>query len=35
MPLREGWKELIQSLSTTGVPTYIFSSGYGDVAAQV
>ena len=34
MPLREGWKEAFQALSLKGVPTYIFSSGYGDVVAQ-
>ncbi|KAJ1418015.1 pyrimidine 5'-nucleotidase-domain-containing protein, partial [Ochromonadaceae sp. CCMP2298] len=34
MGLREGWAQALQSLSLKGVPTYIFSSGYGDVVAQ-
>ena len=32
--LRAGWKDLLGALSLRGVPTYIFSSGYGDVVAQ-
>jgi hypothetical protein len=34
LALREGWKDALTALSTKGVPTYIFSSGYGDVVAQ-
>lgn len=33
--LRQGWKQALQSLTLRGVPTYLFSSGYGDVVAQV
>jgi hypothetical protein len=33
--LRDGWKEALQALAREGVPTFIFSSGYGDVIAQV
>lgn len=33
--LRKGWQKAIKSLSSAGVPTYVFSSGYGDVVAQV
>lgn len=33
--LRLGWKEALQSLTVRGVPTYLFSSGYGDVVSQV
>lgn len=32
--LRGGWRDLLQALAERGVPTYIFSSGYGDVVAQ-
>lgn len=34
MGLRDGWKALLQSLTSKGVPTYVFSSGYGDVVKQ-
>jgi len=34
MPLRDGWKEIFHSLSYKGVPTYIFSDGYGDIVHQ-
>ena len=34
MGLRDGWKEAFSALTTKGVPTYIFSSGFGDVVAQ-
>jgi hypothetical protein len=34
MPLRDGWRECLETLTAKGVPTYIFSSGYGDVVAQ-
>jgi hypothetical protein len=33
--LRDGWKEALQSLASRGVPAYLFSTGYGDVVAQV
>jgi len=33
--LRPGWSDTLQSLATKGVPTYLFSSGYGDVVTQV
>eukprot|EP01032_Pedospumella_encystans_P010642 gene10642-12425_t len=33
--LRAGWSDTLQSLATKGVPTYLFSSGYGDVVTQV
>jgi Pyrimidine 5'-nucleotidase (UMPH-1) len=32
--MRDGWKEALQILGQSGVPTFIFSSGYGDVIAQ-
>ena len=32
--LRKGWKEAMQALTLRSVPTYLFSSGYGDVVAQ-
>lgn len=35
LPLREGWKEALQALQREAVPLYIFSSGYGDLVAQV
>lgn len=35
LALRSGWAQTLQALSTSGVPTYLFSSGYGDVVAQV
>jgi hypothetical protein len=33
--LREGWSEALRSLAARGVPTYLFSTGYGDVVTQV
>jgi hypothetical protein len=33
--LREGWREALLSLSLRGVPTFIFSSGYGDIVNNV
>ena len=33
--MRPGWSDTLQSLATKGVPTYLFSSGYGDVVTQV
>lgn len=35
MGLRPGYKEALEALSAAGVPTYIFSSGYGDIVGQV
>ena len=35
MPFRDAWRECFELLTTKGVPTYVFSSGYGDVVAQV
>ena len=32
--LRDGWKEALQALALGGVPTFVFSSGHGDVVAQ-
>jgi hypothetical protein len=32
--LREGWKEALQSLAVRNVPTFLFSSGYGDIVTQ-
>lgn len=32
--MRDGWKSCLQSLTMKGVPTYLFSSGYGDVVTQ-
>jgi len=32
--MRSGWKEMLQSLALSGVPTFIFSSGYGDIVQQ-
>ena len=32
--LRAGWEDAFSALATKGVPTYIFSSGYGDVVTQ-
>lgn len=32
--LRDGWKESLQALSLRGVPSFVFSSGYGDVVAN-
>jgi hypothetical protein len=34
MPLREGWKDIFHSLAFKGVPTYVFSDGYGDIVQQ-
>ena len=34
LALRDGWKDAFSALTAKGVPTYIFSSGYGDVVAQ-
>ena len=33
--LREGWKDALQSLAQKNVPTFLFSSGYGDIVQQV
>jgi len=32
--LRTSWKETLQALSSKGVPTFIFSSGFGDVVVN-
>lgn len=32
---REGWRESFEALAVRRVPTYIFSSGYGDIIAQM
>lgn len=32
--LRDHWKSFMQSLTAKGIPTYLFSSGYGDVVMQ-
>ena len=32
--LRAGWAEALRALAEGGVPSYVFSSGYGDVVAQ-
>lgn len=32
---RDGWKETLEALALRRVPTYIFSSGYGDIIAQM
>eukprot|EP00596_Hydrurales_sp_CCMP1899_P007127 CAMPEP_0119048590 /NCGR_PEP_ID=MMETSP1177-20130426/59749_1 /TAXON_ID=2985 /ORGANISM="Ochromonas sp, Strain CCMP1899" /LENGTH=387 /DNA_ID=CAMNT_0007024695 /DNA_START=69 /DNA_END=1232 /DNA_ORIENTATION=- len=32
--MRDGWKETLTALAQGGVPTFVFSSGYGDVIAQ-
>ena len=34
MPLREGASEAFQALTYKGVPTYVFSHGFGDIVAQ-
>ena len=34
MPLRDGWKDVFHSLAYKGVPTFIFSDGYGDIVSQ-
>lgn len=34
-PLRDGVKDVLQTLAASGVPTYVFSSGFGDIAAQL
>ena len=34
MPLREGWRDVFHSLARKGVPTYVFSDGYGDIVQQ-
>ncbi len=33
--LRDGWLAALSAVSARGVPAYVFSSGYGDVVAQV
>jgi hypothetical protein len=35
MGLRAGYREALAALARAQVPTYIFSSGYGDVVTQV
>eukprot|EP01041_Mallomonas_annulata_P008380 gene8380-17283_t len=34
-PLREGVRECLQGLAFRGVPVYVFSSGFGDLVAQL
>ena len=34
MGLREGWAQTLKSLTLKNIPTFIFSSGYGDVVMQ-
>ncbi|CAE7490373.1 NT5C3A, partial [Symbiodinium microadriaticum] len=34
MGLRPGHKETLSALTSAGVPTYVFSSGYGDIVRQ-
>lgn len=34
MVYREGWKRAFQSLHVKNIPTFVFSSGYGDVVTQ-
>ena len=34
MPLRDGWRDVFHSLAYKGVPTFIFSDGYGDIVSQ-
>lgn len=33
--LRAGWRDALKCLGNHGVPTYIFSSGYGNIVAEV
>ncbi len=33
--LRQGWKESLQALGSKGVPTFIFSSGFGDIITNI
>ena len=33
--LKDGWKDALTSLASSGVPTFVFSSGHGDVISQV
>ena len=32
--MRDGWQAAFHSLTQKGVPTFVFSSGYGDVVTQ-
>lgn len=32
---RDGWKDALEALAMRRVPTYIFSSGYGDIITQM
>lgn len=32
--LRDGWREALQALTVSGVPSYLFSSGYGDIISN-
>ena len=34
MGFREGWTNALKSLTQRGVPTFVFSSGYGDIVTQ-
>lgn len=34
-PLRDGARDVLHTLAASGVPTYVFSSGFGDIAAQL
>lgn len=34
LTLRDGWQGTLHSLTSKGVPTFIFSSGYGDIVLQ-
>ena len=34
LALRDGWRDSLHTLSTNNIPTYIFSSGYGDIVEQ-
>lgn len=34
MGLRPGWLPALTSLSLRGVPTFVFSSGYGDIVRE-
>src|SRR3546814_684130 len=35
IPLRDGWNDVLGKLAWGTIPLYMFSSGYGDIAAQV
>ena len=35
MGLREGWAQALKSLTVKNVPTFLFSSGYGDIVMQL